>query len=76
MIAKDIKDLMHADPFRPTRIVLDSQRTFVVTHTDYIALSQDGQSLVCYDDQGHARFLNAQQIKVVEPVQKASPGSS
>ena len=76
MIADDIKDLMHSEPFRPIRIVLDSERTFVVTHTDYIAVSPDRQSLVFYDEQGHARFLNTQQIKLVEPVQPASPSST
>jgi hypothetical protein len=63
---------MHAEPFRPIRIVLDSERIFVVTHTDYIAISPDRQSMVFYDEQGHSRFINAQQIKLVEPVSGAS----
>jgi hypothetical protein len=75
MIAKDIKDLMHTEPFRPIRIVLDTQRTFVVNHVDYIAVSPDGQSLAFWDDQGHARFLNAQQIKLVEPVPHPPTGA-
>jgi hypothetical protein len=72
MITDDLRTLMHADPFLPIRVVVDSERTYLVTHVDYIAVSPDRQSLVLYDENGHARFLNAQQIRVVEQVQ---PGS-
>ncbi len=64
---------MHAEPFLPIRIVLDSERAFIVAHIDYIAISPDRQSLVLYDEQGHARFINAQQIRLVEPVKTAPP---
>lgn len=71
MIADEIKDLMQADPFRPIRLVLGNQRSFVVTHTDYLMVSPDRQTVVLYDDQGHFRIVNAQQIKVVVPVEPA-----
>ncbi len=73
MIGDEIKALMHADPFRPIRIVLSSDQSFVVTHTDYIAVSPDRQSMVVYDEHGHFRVLNAQQIKLVEPVNSSPP---
>ena len=73
MIADEIKDLMHADPFRPIRIVLGNQQAYVVTHTDYLAVSPDRQSMVLYDEQGHFRVINAQQIRLVEPVKDSPP---
>jgi hypothetical protein len=69
MISDEIKELMQADPFRPVRIVLGNQQSFVVAHTDYLMLSPDRQTVVLYDEGGHFKILNAQQIKLVEPVE-------
>ena len=68
MIADEIKELMHAEPFRPVRIVLGNQQSFIVTHTDYLMVSPDRQTVVLYDKQGQFKIINAQQIKLVEPV--------
>ena len=68
MIADEIKELMHAEPFRPVRIVLGNQQSFIVTHTDYLMVSPDRQTVVLYDKQGQFKIINAQQIKLAEPV--------
>jgi len=68
MIADEIKELMHADPFQPVRIVLGNQQTFIVAHTDYLMVSPDRQSVVLYDEQGQFKILNTQQIRLVEPL--------
>src|SRR5204862_4772304 len=49
MITDEIKELMHAAPFRPVRIVLGNQQSFVVAHTDYLMVSPDRQTVVLYD---------------------------
>lgn len=67
MIGDEIKEMMHAEPFRAIRIVLGNQQVFVVTHTDYLMVSPDRQTVVLYDKQGRFKILNAQQIKLVEP---------
>jgi hypothetical protein len=72
MITDEIKDLMQADPFRPVRIVLGNQQSFVVAHTDYLMVSPDRQTVVLYDEGGHFKILNAQQIKLVEPAERHS----
>ena len=72
MIADEIKELMQADPFKPVRIVLGNQQSFVVAHTDYLMVSPDRQTVVLYDEGGHFKILNAQQIKLVEPVKGRS----
>ena len=71
MIGDEIKELMHAEPFRAIRIVLGNQQSFVVTHTDYLMVSPDRQTVVLYDKQGRFKIVNAQQIKLVEPVKGA-----
>ena len=68
MIADEIKELMHAEPCRPVRIVLGNQQSFIVTHTDYLMVSPDRQTVVLYDKQGQFKIINAQQIKLAEPV--------
>jgi hypothetical protein len=68
MITNEIRDFLRADPFKPLRIVIDDKRSYIVSHIDYVAVSPDGQSIVLYDEKGHFRILNAQQIKLVEPV--------
>jgi hypothetical protein len=72
MIADEIKELMQADPFKPVRIVLGNQQSFVVAHTDYLMVSPDRQTVVLYDEGGHFKILNAQQIKLVEPAKGRS----
>jgi hypothetical protein len=68
MIADEIKELLHAEPFRPVRIVLGNRQSFIVAHTDYLMVSPDRQTVVLYDKQGQFKIINAQQIKLVEPV--------
>ena len=72
MITDEIKELMHAAPFRPVRIVLGNQQSFVVAHTDYLMISPDRQTVVLYDRQARFKTINAQQIRLVEPVKRAS----
>ena len=72
MIADENKELMQADPFRPVRLVLGNQQSFVVAHTDYLMVSPDRQTVVLYNEGGHFKILNAQQIKLVEPVEGRS----
>ena len=72
MIADEIRELLHAEPFRPIRVVLGNQQSYIVTHTDYLAVSPDRQSIVLYDEHGHFRIVNATQIRLVEPVDTSS----
>ncbi len=72
MIVDEIRELLHAEPFRPIRIVLGNQQSFIVTHTDYLMVSPDGQTVVLYDEQGRFRIVNASQIRLVEPLEASS----
>jgi hypothetical protein len=72
MITDEIKELMQADPFKPVRLVLGNRQSFVVAQTDSLMVSPDRQTVVLYDERGHFRILNAQQIKFVEPAKGRS----
>ena len=76
MIADEIKELMHAQPFRPIRIVLGNQQSFVVAHTDYLMVSPDKQTVLLYDKQGRFKIINTQQIRLAEPVRRRSSKSA
>ncbi len=66
MITDEIKELVHAEPFRPIRIVLTDRQSFTVVHTDYLMVSPDRQTVLLYDEHNRFKIINAQQIKLVE----------
>jgi hypothetical protein len=72
MITDGIKELMQAQPFRPVRIVLGNRQSFVVAHTDCLMVSPDRQTVVLYDQRGHFKIINSQQIRLAEPVKRRS----
>ena len=76
MIADEIKELMHAEPFQPIRIVLGNQQSFVVAHTDYLMVSPDRQTVILYDEQGHFKIINTHQIRLVEPLNRPSSNTA
>ena len=75
MIADEIKELMGSQPFKPVRIVLGNEQSYVVNHTDYLMVSPDRQTVILYDRNGHFKILNVQQIRVVETVKRSSSKS-
>lgn len=77
MITDEIKELLHADPFRPIRIVLTDRQSFTVVHTDYLMVSPDRETVLLYDEANRFKTINAQQIKLVEPIElSASAGTA
>ena len=76
MIADEIKELVHAEPFKPIRIVLTDRQTFTVAHTDYLMVSPDRQTVLLYDEHNHFKIINAQQIKLVERVEVSPSGTA
>jgi hypothetical protein len=52
--------------------VLGDQQAFVVAHTDYLMISPDRQTVVLYDKQGRFKIINAQQIRLAEPVRRSA----
>jgi hypothetical protein len=48
MSAAELKQLLHATPFRPFTVYLASNKAFAVMHTDFAALSPAGRNLVVF----------------------------
>jgi hypothetical protein len=76
MIADEIKELMQAQPFRPIRIVLGDKQSYVVSHMDNLMISPDRLTVHFYDDRRQVKIVNAQQIRLVEPVIRKQSKSS
>ena len=70
MITDEIKEIMSAQPFRPVRIVLGDRQSFIVTHTDYLMISPDRQTVFLYDKKGHFKIINVPQIRLVEQIKR------
>ena len=77
MITGEIKESAQLNPFMPSRILLTDTQACVVAHTDYLMVSPDRQTVVLCDEHDRFKIINAQLIKLVEPVQPgglAGPG--
>ena len=46
MHADELKQLLHASPFRPFTVFLASEKSFAVPHQDFALLTPQGRSLV------------------------------
>ena len=55
MNAAELKQLLHATPFRPFTVYLASEKAFSVPHTDFAALSPSGRTLIVFrkEDDAH-----------------------
>jgi len=43
-----------------------------MAHTDYFMISPDKQTVLLHEKLGRFKIINAQQIRLVEPVQRTS----
>ena len=55
MVPAELKQLLHASPFRPFTVYLPSDKAFRVAHEDFAALSPNGRTLIIFhtDDDAH-----------------------
>ena len=74
-ITLELRDLMHAAPFRPFRIKTTDGDTFTVDHPDFIMISRRGDTAVLYPketpDEGH-KVLNLRHIVSTKPITNGS----
>jgi hypothetical protein len=55
MTVEQLKNVLHAEPFRPFTIHMGDGRSFFVKHRDFIARSPSGRTVIVYgDDDGHS----------------------
>ncbi len=70
---EQVRDAMHATPFRPFTVYLADGRAFFVKHPDFVSISPNGWNMVVNDEDGpHLIDVRA----VVELYPSRSPESA
>ena len=76
MNAAELKQLLHASPFRPFTVYLASEKAFVVPHVDFAALSPTGRTLIVFrKEDGVFDILDVPLIARLEVQETAAPTS-
>ncbi len=71
----ELKQLLHAAPFRPFTIFMPSEKSFTVPHQDFAWLSPNGRTLIVATAEGTAgNHLSVPMITRVE-VEEAPHGA-
>jgi len=75
MHADELKQLLHASPFRPFTVYLASEKSFAVPHQDFAWLTPKGRTLVvALSDKEAVDLLDVALIARVEVQEKIVPG--
>jgi len=76
MHADEIRQLLHASPFRPFTIYLASEKAFPVPHGDFAMLTPRGRTLVISHSEKEAvDLLDVALIARVEVEERTASGS-
>jgi hypothetical protein len=72
-VTEELRQLMHAAPFKPFHIKTTDGDTFTITHPDFVMISPRGDMAVLYprEEPGH-RVLNLRQVVSMEPIVNGS----
>lgn len=74
MNAAELKQLLHATPFRPFTVFLVSEKAFVVPHVDFAALSPTGRTLIVFrKEDGAFDILDVPLIARLEVQETTAP---
>ena len=74
MNAAELKQLLHASPFRPFTVYLASEKAFAVPHVDFAALSPTGRTLIVFrKEDGVFDILDVPLIARLEVQETAGP---
>ena len=76
MHADELKQLLHASPFRPFTVYLASEKSFVVPHQDFALLTPKGRTLVVsHSEKEVVDLLDVALIARVEVQERSASGS-
>ena len=76
MHAVEIRQLLHASPFRPFTVYLASEKSFVVPHEDFALLTPKGRTLIVSQSEKEAvDLLDVALIARVEVQDQKASGS-
>jgi len=76
MHADEIRQVLHASPFRPSTVFLASEKSFLVPHEDFALLTPKGRTLVVSHNEKEAvDLLDVALIARVDVHEPAASGS-
>jgi hypothetical protein len=67
-----IKEVVHAEPFRPFKLRLAGGPAITVTHPDYIAYGPKGRTVVVYREDDSFRILDTLLIAEIERLSRST----
>jgi hypothetical protein len=76
MTVEQLKNVLHAVPFRPFTIHLGDGRAFFVKHRDFISRSPSGRTIIVHGDDDTFSVLDMLLVTELEVHAQASPGAA
>lgn len=73
MTVEQLKNVLHAAPFRPFTIHLGDGRAFFVKHRDFVSRSPSGRTIIVHGDDDSFSVLD---MLLVTELQVHAPGQS
>jgi hypothetical protein len=72
-----LREAIAHQPFRPFEIVLESRRSLIVDHPEFIALSRTGREVTFYGEHDQQHWLDARLIRelIILPPSESLPRS-
>ena len=71
MTVEQLKNVLHANPFRPFTIHLGDGRSFSVKHRDFVSRSPSGRTVIVHGDDDSFSILD---MLLVTELEVHSPG--
>ncbi len=72
MTIEAIKEIVHAEPFRPFKLRLAGGPTISVPHPDYIAFGPKGRTVVVYREDDTFKILDTLLITEIDKLGKST----
>jgi len=76
MTVEQLKNVLHAQPFRPFTIHMGDGRVFFVKHRDFISRSPSGRTLIVHGDDDSFSVLDMLLVTELEVHPPAKPGAA
>jgi hypothetical protein len=76
MTVEQLKDVIHAQPFRPFTIHMGDGRAFFVKHQDFISRSPSGRTIIVYGPDDSFSILDLLLVTELEVHPPENPGAA
>ena len=76
MTVEQLKNVQHAQPFRPFTIHLGDGRLFFVKHPDFVSRSPSGRTVIVHSDDDSFNILDMLLVTEIEVHASSQPGAA